>query len=192
MIIYHKVNTIEKLREVPVEDGIEMDVRWDSRIQDVIVSHDLVSSSEYLLSFKEWMKEYKQSFLIVNVKDSQLEDKVIEILKDYKIKWYFLDSQIPDIVRLSKQGYGKHFISRVSRYEWFSSELIEATNRDYTWLDTFGESGIDMFKYFKKEKCYIIVSPELHKKPENMEAMKSAVKVLPHYLVCTDFPEFWR
>jgi len=191
MIIHHKVNSTDQLRLVPVEDGVEVDVRWNSETKDVCVSHDLVY--DYCIPFRQWIAEYKCSLLIINVKDSQLEEKIIQIMKPHhNIKWFFLDSQIPDIVRLSRLGYGNRFIPRLSQYERIVPEFYELVNKEYVWLDTFGEVDENILSMLPENSGYILVSPELHRKPENIKSMKEAAQVLTHYLVCTDFPNQWR
>lgn len=197
MIISHRVNTIEKLKQIPECNGIEVDIRYNNYYDDLILSHNLFGEENLLL--KSWLSFYKHKMLILNIKASQCEERCINYMKVYGIKeYYFLDSQIPDIVRLTKEGYGKHFIIRRSQYESFNINLYNNSSK-YLWIDNFGDINYSL-PFFDEELLYkelIYVSPELYKK--NIHEVKlfkeNLVNLYNNDLkdihICTDLESEW-
>ena len=61
--IIHRVNTIKHLKEIPVEFGVEIDVR--SFNNKLILSHDPFIHG---IEFEDWMNFYNHAFLILNIK----------------------------------------------------------------------------------------------------------------------------
>ena len=80
--ILHRVNTINYLKKVPKEFGVEVDIR--SFNNKVIISHEPLLNgihSRWIIS-TTW-------FLILNIKEEGLEKYVLDILEKYKIKISF-------------------------------------------------------------------------------------------------------
>lgn len=189
MIIAHRINSINELKEIKSEYGIEIDVRYDTTDKCLILSHDIEFKNPCKLS--EFIRCANHEMIIFNIKSSQCEELVISLMEKNNIEnYYFLDSQIPDIVRLAKKGYGPKFITRISQYETLNKSLFDLCS-NYVWVDTFGELE---FYFIEKQsnKDYIFVSPELHKKNENIKKFK---KVLDEdffgYSICTDYTSDW-
>ncbi|MCV3522098.1 hypothetical protein MBT56_05600, partial [Campylobacter lari] len=105
MIFLHRQNNLESFIE---NYGIEIDLRYNEKL---VLSHDLLEKNFLYPFFKEKIQFMKNIPIICNVKESGLEEKIIELLDD-NFEYYFLDSQIPDILRLSKNGYQGKFIIR--------------------------------------------------------------------------------
>ncbi|MCW1359922.1 hypothetical protein OLQ22_01495 [Campylobacter jejuni] len=137
--------------------------------------------------------------IICNIKESGLEEKVIELLGD-RFDYYFLDSQIPDILRLSKDGYLGKFIIRISDIESYNEKLMTISKPKYVWVDysQFDKFDIQDYKEFihgikprlKKVKP-ILVSPELYDL-SYIELIKYIQSILPKgFSVCTKKPELW-
>ena len=61
--IAHRVNTIEELKSLPEEYGVELDVRDSSN--DLIIVHNPFEEGE---NFEEYLKNYHHSTMIVNVR----------------------------------------------------------------------------------------------------------------------------
>ena len=79
--ILHRVNTIEQLQSVPIEFGVEVDIRsWGEKL---IIHHEPFIKGE---SFKEWLKSFKHKMLILNVKEEGLEGQIISLMSDNNIK----------------------------------------------------------------------------------------------------------
>ena len=76
--IAHRINTIKKLNKISRNYGVEIDIR--SFGKKLILSHDAHKKGEEL---KKFLKNYKHSLLVANIKEAGIEDKVI--------KRFFLD-----------------------------------------------------------------------------------------------------
>lgn len=116
-------------------------------------------------------------------------------------EYYFLDSQIPDILRISKNIKGK-FIIRVSDVETLNYKLIELTEPKYLWVDysqfanfdikEYAEFINNLYKNIDKNLELIIVSPELYN-PSFAVLIQQIGQVLPNgFSVCTKKPELWN
>jgi len=195
MIVHHRINDYRDLKNIPKEDAIEIDIRW-SYSRGLIVTHDLDDGLNS--SFNDWIKYFDHAALFLNIKESQCEDKIIELYNtrfDFH-KWFFLDSQLPDIIRLSNLGYQDKFIFRYSRNENPLKSLVEKS-APYVWIDDFGY--YTPYTNFDKidGKIYIYCSPELHKRDDilvnyinNFETKFG--KQNDSYGICTDYPKIWK
>ena len=86
--IAHRVNTIEELKKVPKEYGVELDLRdFGERL---ILQHDPFMDGE---DFEKYLKYYNHGTMILNIKSERIEHKVLELIKKYNIQnYFFLDS----------------------------------------------------------------------------------------------------
>ena len=100
MIIQHRVND---LKISNIADGIEVDLRFKNKI---IMQHD-IDKDGFALDLNE-LNKLRHELIILNIKESGIEDLLINDLPD---NCYFLDSQISDIIKHSKNGF-KRFILR--------------------------------------------------------------------------------
>lgn len=186
MIIEHRINTIDKLINVNKNHGIEVDVRWSDKNNNVIITHDYTNEYVFL---KDFLKFYNHKFLILNIKESQCEDKCIEVMKNFiNIDYYFLDSQIPDIVRLYRKGY-ENFIIRLSVFE---EHIRLYKHFKYIWLDTFGyANNLNLLDFYEfKENEIILTSPELHGERNINEYVDKIKNKVKH--ICTKYPNIWK
>ena len=162
ILIAHRINKITKLKKLPLKYGVEIDIRDNGK--ELFVVHDPFKKGEKLEIF---LKSYKHKTLIVNIKSERIEDKIIKLLKKYKIKdYFFLDSSFPKIIELTKKGF-KNIALRVSYYENISTAKKLKGKAKWIWYDTFFglPKNLSELKYLKKNLKYKIclVSPELHK-----------------------------
>ncbi|EJS9711053.1 hypothetical protein N2H56_001580, partial [Campylobacter coli] len=89
MIFLHRQNNLE----FPIENyGIEIDLRYKERL---VLNHDILEQDLLYPFFEEKIQFMKNIPIICNIKESGLEERVIELLGN-KFEYYFLDSQIPD------------------------------------------------------------------------------------------------
>lgn len=184
MIFKHRQN---QSNEFP---NIEIDIR--SSAKGLVLSHDRGNYDECTL-LKDVASEFKSKTIICNVKESGLEEELLEILGD---NIYFLDSQLPDIVRLSKTRpeLSSKFIIRVSNVEPISKELLALVKPEYIWVDwtKFDDFNEILYASFIN-KVYniakpIIVSPELYgdKFEPITEQVQEIMKMFNKgYSVCT-------
>src|SRR6516162_9573920 len=110
--IAHRINQLEQLRTLPTEFGAEIDLR--DRGDRLILQHDPFIDGE---DAEPFFANWKHGTLILNVKSERIEYRVTELLKKYGITdYFFLDSSLPMIVKLSKEGENKLAV-RYSEYE---------------------------------------------------------------------------
>ena len=192
LIIHHRRNTIALLRETNKNFGVEVDIR--SFGSDLIVNHDPYIKE---LTFKTWLKEYKHKFLILNIKEDGIEEKVLDLIYENQIKDFFLlDQSFPSLIKNANLGESKTAV-RVSEYESIETALSLSGLVDWVWVDFFTKFPLDSYKYAElKEsgfKC-CLVSPELQgHSPLLISSLKSHMQKLNIKMdaVCTKEPELW-
>ncbi|EBD1887623.1 hypothetical protein FHJ27_06650 [Campylobacter jejuni] len=193
MIFLHRQNNLESFIE---NYGIEIDLRYN---ENLVLNHDLLEKNSLYPFFEEKIQFMKNIPIICNIKESGLEERVIELLGD-NFEYYFLDSQIPDILRLSKNGYQGKFIIRISDVESYNERLMSVVKPKYVWVDYSQFSNFDIqnyreFIYGIKPKLEqvepILVSPELYDL-SYIEFIEPIQSILPKgFSVCTKKPELW-
>ncbi|BEK07719.1 hypothetical protein K0T47_001608 [Campylobacter jejuni] len=201
MVFLHRQNNISKKIE---NFGVEIDLRRNE--QGLVLNHDLLESNIKYPLFTEKLEFFENIPIICNIKESNLEELVIDIFNNYGnndgggYEYYFLDSQIPDILRISKKIKGK-FIIRVSDVETLNCKLIELSKPRYLWVDYSQFADFDIKEYAKfinnlyksidKKIEPIIVSPELYNLSYTV-LIQQICQVLPNgFSVCTKNPELW-
>ena len=161
LFIAHRINTIEELKQIPSEYGIEIDIRDEKN--DLILVHDPFKTGEKLDDF---LKYYNKSFIILNIKSERIEYKVIELLKKYNItEYFFLDSSFPMIYQLNKIKENNIAI-RFSEFESIESVLKVKDMVKWVWIDCFTKFPLDKEIYDKIIDVNLkicLVSPELQK-----------------------------
>lgn len=195
MIFLHRQNNIKAFTE-----AIEVDVR--SSLRGLVLNHDRLDfSSEYPPI--ETLKGLTKT-AILNIKESGVEEELIHFCLTNSIDFYFLDSQIPDILRLSKE-YPQHshrFIIRVSDVESINQKLMALVKPKYIWVDysefdSFNiENYINFLKSIKTESEMILVSPELYSL-EYLDITKEIIsrlkfEQLNSFNMCTKHPELYK
>lgn len=156
-IIIHRVNKIKKLLTIPKEYGTEIDIRtYKNRL---ILSHDPFKDGDLL---EDYLKKYKHGTLVLNIKESGIENDVIKLVKRNKLikSFFLLDVEIPYLFKCLKNGE-KNIALRTSYYEPLKGIKNLKKNFNWIWIDTvkklnFTKSDIKQFKNFKK--C--LVCPE--------------------------------
>src|SRR5215813_649397 len=100
LYIAHRINTVEQLKQVPVECGVELDLR-DSGDR-LILQHDPFSTGE---DFEEYLHHWRHRLMILNIKSERIEHRVLELIKQFAVRdYFFLDSSFPMIRQLVKLG----------------------------------------------------------------------------------------
>lgn len=194
LFILHRINTISKLKNVPTSYGVEIDVRsYNSKL---ILSHDPFIKGETL---EKWLKFYKHSFLIINIKEEGLEPEIIKKLNKFNLKnYFFLDQSFPFIIKYSNLLNKKSAI-RFSDYECFETVLSSKRKVSWIWVDFFDNfplnlKNINRLKNTKLKIC--LVSPELHKH-RKLSEIKIISKILKKInfipdAICTKNPKIWE
>ena len=205
MIFLHRQNTIGS--GIELVDGVEVDVRSTST--GLVMEHDCINYAHHYPRFEDMVDLYcslnKQ--IIFNIKESGIEEEIIRYMEDKPVEWYFLDSQIPDILKISK-NYPEHshrFILRISDVESLNFAIIDRINPTFIWLDYSLFHKFDRNNYlFFVNSCVrqirshtqsniILVSPELYSLDylDITKSITNRVKAL-RLDVCTKFPELYR
>jgi hypothetical protein len=168
--IAHRINTLEALKALPKHFGVELDLR-DSK-QELILQHDPFTPGE---KFADYLAQYQHGTMILNIKSERIEHKVLELLQEYKINdYFFLDSSIPMIYLLSKQGEKKSAV-RFSEIESIETVMLMADKVDWVWVDCFNKLPIDQQSYQRLKQAGLklcLVSPELQGRAEDIAPYK--------------------
>lgn len=188
--IAHRINTIEQLKKVPKNQGIELDLRYEDK--NIILQHEPFETGEL---FTDFLKFYRHQLIILNVKSEGIESKILEILNQHQIKnYFFLDLSLPFLVKYAREGE-KNIAIRFSEFEPLEFVLSFAGLLDWIWVDCFTKMPLNESNYaiLKKHFKICLVSPELQNHPkENILTYKKQLKNFQIDAVCTKFPELWN
>lgn len=155
--IIHRVNTIKQLNTIDVKHGVEIDIRcYKNRL---VLNHEPFGKGDV---FESYLQNYNHNLLILNIKESGIEELTIEIAKKYlkNREFFLLDVEIPFVV--SQNGKYKEYMStRYSEYESFESLKNFNNLSDWVWIDTFSKLpklNNEIIDFLKTKKT-CLVSP---------------------------------
>jgi hypothetical protein len=173
---------------IPAPDykfGVEVDVRDYN--ETLVISHDI--PNEKSLSFEKFLKNVNPNILLaINIKSSEIQQKLQNLLMKYKIENYFtFDWSMPELLKAIKNNLNCAF--RVSEYE---KNIIPQCK--WAWVDSFhsiwyNEEYLTSLKNMGLKVA--LVSPELHNRTNELERIRMIVDKINVDAVCTDLPEFW-
>lgn len=189
LIIEHRVNTVAQLKKVPIEMGVEVDLRqWGD---EIILNHKPFSAGETL---EEFLQEYRHRFIIFNPKCDGLEERIIRAAEKHHIKdFFFLDLPAPTMVKLARKGIRKLAV-RFSEYEPIEGTLAFAGLAEWAWVDCFNSFSMDgkIYESLRKNFKICMVSPELQGRPrEEIAEFRQRLASMPVDAACTDYPGDW-
>ena len=190
LYIRHRINTVKDLETVPFNMGIEVDIRYEG--SKLILQHDSYKSGEY---FEDLLKQYKHSFIILNVKTEGIEEETLRLINVYGVKdYFFLDLSFPAIIKLSKKGENNIAV-RFSEYEPLEQALSLKNITRWVWIDCFNKMPLDNNAYEKLKNYFklCIVSPELQGySADRIGEFKNILKSFKIDAVCTKTPHLWE
>ncbi len=194
ILISHRRNLIEELKNTPKKYGVEIDIR--TRGKDLIINHDPYKKGVLL---KEWLEFYDHSLLILNVKEDGLEEELLDLLNKKKIKnYFFLDQAMPSLIKYALLGEKKCAI-RISEFESLETVNNFAGKLDWVWMDCFTKFIItkDMEERLHELNFKIcLVSPELQGRNAEKEIPSTLSFLKQNKIeidaVCTKMPDLWR
>jgi hypothetical protein len=132
LIVAHRRNLPDEVAETPAEFGIEMDIR--SQGDRLVVTHEPFDRG---VDFEEWLDTYAHAFLVANVKEEGLEQRVEAALAARGIEeWAYLDQSFPFMVKTLRRGESRCMV-RVSEYESVRTALAVQPRVQWVWLDSF-------------------------------------------------------
>ena len=160
MYIAHRVNSSTFANSLPVNYGIEFDLR-DS-MNNIIVTHDAFTNGE---DFDHFLSNLNvKRFLIVNIKCEGIEERVIRLLNEHGFNDFFLlDCSFPSIIKLNKREE-KRIAMRFSEFEPIENIVLNKDKIQWVWVDCF--KNFPLTKAIESKIHAIglkicIVSPEL-------------------------------
>lgn len=206
MIIRHRVNTIEALLGVPLNHGVELDLRgYGDRL---FLSHDplkddKMAKGEYT-DFEEYLKHWRHSgVMVLNVKEMGYETKIIELMKRHKIdNFFFQDAEFPFVYRATRKdkmrGVSVRF-SEVEPIECVRAQMDENGNPllDWVWIDTNTKLPItgEVIPVLEKFKT-CLVCPERWGRPQDIpgyiEQLKKLEFKLDAVMTSKDYVKIWE
>ena len=173
-IIIHRINKIKDLKKIPANFGTEIDVR--SYGSKLILNHEPKKMGD---NFENYLENYKNGTLVLNIKESGIEDEVIKKVKTFKqIKSFFLlDVEIPYLFNCLEND-NRYCAIRTSYYEPLKASLKFKKIYNWLWIDTIKTINFED----KKEKEILkslkkcLVCPERWGKPDQIKTYKKYFK----------------
>ena len=173
-IIVHRVNSIKMLKKIPINFGVEIDLRaYQSKI---ILNHEPFKSGDTLDNFLQY---YNHGTLILNIKEDGIEDEVIKKVNKAEIKSFFLlDVEFPYIFKSLKNNQ-KNIAIRFSEKEPIDISKLFEKNFKWLWIDTVSKLPLNKknLKVIKKFKS-CLVCPERWGRPNEINKYKQQMKNL--------------
>ena len=164
-IIIHRVNSVKRLKKIDKKFGIEIDLR--SKNNRIILSHDPYKSGD---KFEDYLKFYNHGTLVLNIKETGIENDVLKLVRKNKIKNYFLlDIENPYLFKCLKNNE-KSVALRFSSHEPIEMANLFKKKINWLWIDTYKKFKITKFhanilKNFK----LCLVSPEFWNKKKHFD-----------------------
>lgn len=166
--IIHRVNLTEDLKKIPEEFGCEIDIRTDG--SRLILNHEPFAKGD---SFTDYLDEYKNGTLVLNIKESGIEDTVLKEVRLRGIKSYFLlDVEFPYLYNATKKGE-RNIAIRFSEKEPVESLNLFKDQLDWVWIDTISKFPVTIHnKHFFKDHKTCLVCPSRWGRSEDIPLYK--------------------
>ena len=139
--IIHRVNHIDQLKKIPYNYGLEVDIRSENN--NLVLAHDL---HEPMQDFKDFLKFFKHELLVANIKESGIEEEVINELFNENITNFFLLDVEPPFIIKNFNKYGNNLSLRFSKYEAIDTVQNFIGKVKWVWVDTYEDFDIDIEK----------------------------------------------
>tara|TARA_Y100001970_G_C14113231_1_gene792103 strand:+ start:476 stop:1090 length:615 start_codon:yes stop_codon:yes gene_type:complete len=172
--VIHKVNSLSELEKIPKNYGVEIDIRIESGT--LCLSHDPIKNFKDTTRLDNFLSEYEHMFIVANIKDSGIEDIVIEKLKKYTENFFLLDFEIPYLFNKDKNK-NKYLSVRYSHFEKIEKNSKILNYVDWLWVDTFEKFPINdrnLSSLPELKKC--LVSPERWGRKEDINKIAQYLK----------------
>lgn len=205
LYVNHRINTIEQLKDVPIDNGIEFDVRYHEN--ELILHHDPFNhQNNNDDTFEDLLKQWgdRTGAMIVNVKTEGVEMACIELLNKYQVKnWFFLDLSMPYFCIYANKAINneipgfspENLAVRFSEYEPIEYVLSFTGKAKWVWVDCFTYLPLDDQSYQQlKDAGYkiCITSPELQKhSPERIAEFRKQLEPYVVDAICTKHEDLW-
>ena len=181
IFVAHRINNLKNLSMIEKNVGIEIDIREDN--QDIVLAHDpFTKNVQDKIKLIEILPFFENRFLIINVKSERIEQRFIEISKNYlkRNNYFFLDSSL-SVINQYRNNKDFIFCSRYSEYESLltSKMLVKKKLTNWIWIDVFNKLPINKkisitLNNIKAKKC--LTSPCLLGREEDIKKYAKIIK----------------
>ena len=171
-IVLHRINTINELKNIPPHFGCEIDIR--SFKSNLILNHEPYKTGDLL---ENYLNNYKHGLLILNIKETGIENDVLKLVRNHNIKNYFLlDVEFPYLYKSTRLGE-KNIAIRFSEEEPIEFVKLYKNKVDWVWIDTL--TKLPLTKNIIKELTGFktcLVCPERWGRPEDIIIYRKYMK----------------
>ena len=156
------------LKSIDKDYGCEIDIR--SNGDKLILNHDPFQSG---VNLNEFLDHYSHGTLILNIKETGIEDIVIREVEKRKIKSYFLlDVEYPFLIK-NLNNNKKNIAVRFSEFESIENVIQFKNKYNWVWIDTVSKlpikkSNFDILNSFK----ICVVCPSLWNRTNQINNLK--------------------
>ena len=175
LIIIHRVNSIEKLKDVPKEYGVEIDVRAEGKT--LILNHDPFHGGETL---EEYLKHFNHKFILFHLKETGIEDKIIDLAKKFNIDdYFFLDMENPLVYKATMERGFKKIAVRYSEAEPIEFALAHKGLVGWVFIDTQTILPLDKYLYNRLKDAgfkLCLVCPNLFGRRDDINKYREFMK----------------
>ena len=186
----HRVNTLDALRALPLDVGLEFDLRSDG--DEIVVTHDPFTRGP---TIAEFFPHIGARACIFNVKCEGIEARVLEMAQRHGIvDFFFLDLSVPAAWKLAQQGETRLAV-RWSEVEPIEAVLAWQGRAQWVWVDCFSRfpGTVTEWERLAAHFKLCVVSPELQRHPQAIaETMHAQLADKPFAAVCSKLPTLWR
>lgn len=133
IVVRHCINTIDGLKEIPPQYGVELDIRAtpDGRL---ILNHEPFAEGE---DFEAYLQHWQHAFGMFNIKEAGVEDQIHALAAKHQIKNYFVfDLETPYLWKVAGTSAGAHAAVRFSEDECMHTALAFKGKIGWVWIDT--------------------------------------------------------
>lgn len=166
--VAHKINTVERLRRLPMHFGVEVDIR--AMGSQLILNHDPFNGGE---RFVDFLGEYRHGLIVLNIKEAGIENEVLRLVRECGIEDYFLlDIEFPYLYCATRKGE-RAIAVRYSEDESIETVLNYKGRVDWVWIDTISRLPLnpEIVKQLNGFKT-CLVCPERWGRPEDITKYK--------------------
>lgn len=187
IIVAHRVNTLEKLKELPPVYGVEIDIRGYG--DKMLLNHDPINDPAQHVELEAYLTQFVaqgNSFVIFNTKEAGYEQRIIDLAAKHGVRkdqYFLLDVEFPYLYRATRKEGIREIAVRYSEaepIEAVEAQMIgEAPLLDWVWIDTntrlpLDENIVERLKPFRTA----LVCPDRWGRPEDIDAYACHIKAL--------------
>ena len=185
----HRINAIADLQRLPLDVGLEFDLRSDG--EEVLVTHDPFTRGP---TIEQFFPHIGARPCIFNVKCEGIEARVLELAKQHNISdFFFLDLSVPAAWKLAQQGETRLAV-RWSEVEPLEAALAWQGRAQWLWIDCFTRYPGTLADWRRLAQHFklCVVSPELQRHgPEKSAELMSFLRDKPVTAICSKDRALW-